>query len=375
VKLSLILRLAGLCTLVLLLAACGSDNEDTPQTPVTQGAVGTAEVPQESPTPEGPAPTPTPDPAAPLTPEQLQELKPNELGWIPVLQYHYFGPVPDELTRTPEQFRADLQWLYDNDFYVVNVRDYIHDTMDVPAGKRPVMLTFDDSSVNQFSLKVAENGQLIVEGDSAVAIMETFFQEHPDFGRGGHFAILPDRAFSWPDAWDQQEYVKQKLEWLIANGYELGNHTLDHENLALVETPDIQYQLAEAELLTQTFIPDIRLEIVTLPYGGYPHGGDDTVFRGFDYKGTHWVYDAVFLVGANPAYSVLSTQYDPYAIPRIQVFDEEINRWKTFIEENPGIMYVSDGNPDTVTVPHDLPYELVDTLDESKLNGRELVRY
>lgn len=402
---SLLLRLTVLLLLsTLVIAACGEADAEPESTPgdgistiepthaaemtsatgeqtTADGTPTTGEqMPPEATQVEGNPDGSRPDTEQPaqntrLTPEQLQELKPNELGWIPVLQYHHFGPVPDELTRTPDQFRGDLQWLYDNNFYVVNVRDYINDRLDVPAGKRAVMLTFDDSAVSQFSIQQGADGQLRVDPDCAIAILEAFFAAHPDFGRGGHFAILPDRAFSWPDAWDQQEYAGMKLEWLVNNGYELGNHTIDHANLGLIDTAEIQYQLVEAERVTQKYIPDARLEIVTLPYGGYPGGNDHSVFEGFHYEGEYFEYEAVLLVGANPAYSVLSTEYHPYWIPRIQVFDEELGRWKEFIDENPGIMYVSDGNPDTVTIPHELPWALIDTLDESRLGGRELIRY
>lgn len=395
--LTLLLRMTALLIVSsLVLAACGEDdvNEDPTLTtlePTHAAELAATATAQAAASTDGNQPGSTEEPAgqqpdmtaAPdqsqgstrLSPEELQQYQPNELGWIPVLQYHYFGPVPDDLTRTPEQFRNDLQWLYDNNFYVINIRDYLQHEINVPAGKRPVMLTFDDSSVNQFSIIKTADGQLTVDPDCAIAIMEAFFTAHPDFGRGGHFAILPDSAFSWPDAWDQQEFAGMKLQWLIDNGYELGNHTLDHENLALVDIATVQYQLAEAEILTRKYIPDARLEIVTLPYGGYPAEGDDTVFSGFIYEGEQFTYDAVLLVGANPAFSPVSTEYHPYWIPRIQAFDEELGRWQEFILENPGIMYVSDGNPDTVTIPANLEWNLLDTLDQSKLQGRELIRY
>ncbi len=372
-------RLACLFILaVALFAACGGD--ETSEDPPTSepSALSEQTALSDSGTGADPAATSVPSAGAPATlaPEQLQQLKPNELGWIPILQYHHFGPVPDDLTRTPEQFLGDLQWLYDNNFYVVNVGDYIKRVMDVPAGKRPVMLTFDDSAVSQFRLEPLPSGQLAVQADTAVAIMETFFNAHPDFGRGGHFSILPDRAFSWPDATDQQQYAGNKLNWLVQNGYEIGNHTLDHANLGELTLDEIHFQLGEAELYTRAnFVADARLDIVTLPYGGYPMDGDDTVFKGFTYKGEHFEYVGVLLVGANPALATLSTNYDPYAIPRIQAFDAELERWFSFIEANPGIMYVSDGNPETVTVPSDLPFELSETLDESKLQGRALIRY
>lgn len=406
-KLSLFSRPIALLLLSsLVLAACGQTDANDPAAAPDQAAQSTAPAgttPQAQdaspasqtaapgqtttsttdPTAQSPITTPdtgqptgeAPAQGARLTPEQLQQYQPNELGWIPVLQYHHFGPVPDDLTRTPEQFRGDLQWLYDNHFYVISVRDYLSHQINVPAGKRPVMLTFDDATVSQFKIIKTAEGQLSVDPNCAIAIMESFFGAHPDFGRGGHFAILPDRAFSWPDAWDQQEYAGMKLQWLVDNGYELGNHTIDHENLALIPTEEIQYQLVEAERVTRKYIPDARLEIVTLPYGGYPNEGDDTVFRGFTYEGEYYEYAAVLLVGANPAFSPVSSEYDPYAVPRIQAFDEELGRWQAFILENPGIMYVSDGNPDTVTIPNELPWALLETLDETKLMGRELIRY
>lgn len=354
-------------------------DQPTQQTQGGQPTQAGGEIPPATNTPGAPPPdaTATTTQAVELTPEQLQQFKPNELGWIPLLQYHHFEPVvTDNFVRTPDQFRADLQWLYDNNFYVVNIHDYIDDTMDVPLGKHPVMLSFDDGPDTQFMFVPLDNGQLALGGESAVGILEQFFRDHPDFGRGGHFAILPDRTFAWPEHPEQFQYAEEKLAWLLANGYEIGNHTLDHANLAELSPDEVMYQLAEANILIHQQAPDAEIRIQTLPYGGYPNGGDDTVFKGFDYNGNHYAFEGVLLVGANPAVSVLSTEYDPYAIPRIQMFDEEFNqKWVPFLEENPDVIYTSDGNPNTVTVPETLHWALVDTLDESKIGNRQLVRY
>jgi len=387
-----------------LLAACGGSDDDPTATagagsaPTNTVALdGTASQPGTTTTqpagqptqPSGDAATATtgqppaaeatatqPMQAVELTPEELQQYKPNELGWIPLLQYHHFvWDVTDPYQRAPDDFHADLQWLYDHNFYVVNIHDYIDDTMEVPAGKHPVMLSFDDGAQSQFRFIPLENGQLALDAESAIGVLEQFFRDHPDFGRGGHFSILPDRTFAWPEHPEQFEYATQKLEWLLNNGYEIGNHTLDHANLAEITPDEVMYQLAEANIMIHQQAPDAVIRIHTLPYGGYPNGGDDTVFKGFDYNGGYYEYEGVLLVGANPAVSVLSTEYDPYAIPRIQAFDEELDKWFSFLVENPDVIYTSDGNPNTVTVPETLHWALVDTLDETKIGGRTLVRY
>jgi len=277
--------------------------------------------------------------------------------------------------RTPEQFRADLQWLYDNNFHMVSLHDVLDFTIDIPVGKRAVALTFDDSPVSQFRLVPLADGNLAVDPECAIGIMEAFFASHPDFGRGGHFAVLPFQMFNWPGEYDQDAYAEMKLRWLLDHGYELGNHTYEHVNMVELDNDAIMYQLAEANIAIHAWVPDAEIRVITLPYGMFPPGGDDTLFRGFTYEGEQYQWDSSLLIGANPAVSPISTEYDPYAIARIQAYDEELARWQEVIADNPGILFVSDGNPDTVTVPNDLHPWLVETLNEPAIGDRELIRY
>ena len=71
---------------------------------------------------------------------------PNELGKVMVLEYHLIGYPEDRWRRTPENFRKDLQMMYDNDFYPVSVLDIAYGNLNVPAGKTPFAITLDDSS-------------------------------------------------------------------------------------------------------------------------------------------------------------------------------------------------------------------------------------
>ncbi|MDP9367343.1 MAG: hypothetical protein M3Q03_03540, partial [Chloroflexota bacterium] len=66
-----------------------------------------------------------PSSAALLSAVMLAVHRPNELGRVPVLEWHVFTTDPeaeDEYTRTIDDFRADLEWLYAHDFYVVSLR-------------------------------------------------------------------------------------------------------------------------------------------------------------------------------------------------------------------------------------------------------------
>jgi peptidoglycan/xylan/chitin deacetylase (PgdA/CDA1 family) len=384
--------------LSLVLSACGGDDDDTgdggnAETPAagatmtvaTSGDAGQATAGSDGAMTEVSAeptgaeiPTATP----PLVTTQVSNLPPNELGQIPILEYHHIGDEAAQFVRTPDQFRGDLQWLYDNHFYVINLHDFLAGNINVPAGKRPVALTFDDSPSSQFRLLPLDSGQYAIDPNSAIGMMEAFFAAHPDFGRGGHFTVLPDMLFDWTPAVaepDQTPFAQMKMEWLRDHGYEIGNHTRDHANLAELSADEIMYQLAEANMMIHTILPEVPIEVITLPYGMYPIGpsgpGDDTLFRGFEYQGQQFAWGAALMVGANPTVVPYSTEYDPYAIARIQAFDEELDKWFSLFLSDPGILYVSDGDPNTITVPNDLHPWLVGTLDETKLNGRQLVRY
>lgn len=367
-----------------IVSACGgtSANETSTVTPSTIGMPAPRLSPSVTPTAGDAASTaPAPGESGPSTSTASATtpsgLTPNELGQVPILMYHQIGRVPAQFTRTPDQLRADLQWLYDNRFYVISMQDYLDDQIDIPAGKRPVILTFDDSPVSQFRLIPLADGQLAIDPNCAVGILETFYAKYPDFGRGGYFGVNTKRIFAWApeaDASDQESYVQLKLRWLLDNGYELGNHTVDHADLSTLTAGEIKAQLAGANDTVLDLAPDAQMKVIALPYGMYPAGAAESLLRGFTYQGKDYSWDAALLVGANPAVSPLSTAFDPFETPRIQAFDDELKKWFQIFVNEPGLLYVSDGDPNVVTVPNVLPPALAGSLDRSRVGDRALVR-
>ena len=64
------------------------------------------------------------------------------------------------------------------------------------------------------------------------------------------------------------------------------------------------------------------------------------------------------LAGAEPAASPFSTKWDPAAIPRIRTNprwngsrDFTAGMWLDLLERNPGLRYVSDGDPEKISFP------------------------
>lgn len=347
-----------------LVAACGEPDlasEPSPTAHATQPPV--------------PTPTPTPELTPTLTPDELARYRPNELGQIMVLMYHGIVENGGAYDRTPDEFRQDLQWLYDNGFYVIPIRDYLANEISAPAGKRPVILTFDDGVVSQFRYLLDEAGEPMLDPDSAIGILEDFFGRYPDFGRGGLFSILPRAPFAWPDAPDQMPFATEKLQWLVEHGYELGNHTVTHANLRELGDDEIMAELAGAVEMIREHVPEAVVEVTALPFGMYPPNGDDTLLRGFPYEGKDYRFTGALMVGANPAPSPVDAEFDPFWTPRIQGTEEELSRWFSYVENNPGIMYVSDGNPETVTIPENLPGWLLERFDAEKAAGKTVIRY
>ena len=172
------------------------------------------------------------------------QLAPNELGRFMILEYHKIDYPEERWTRTPENFRRDLETLYARGYRLQSLNALLEGRVTVPAGTTPVVLTFDDSSPGQFRY-VDRNGTLEIDPKCGIGVLETFLKEKPDFGRAATFFVLP--GASKPNRlFNQPEHEGRKLRWLVEHGYEIGNHTLWHANLAKYPESTVRAQVADA---------------------------------------------------------------------------------------------------------------------------------
>ncbi len=99
---------------------------------------------------------------------QARSVRANEMGQVLVLMYHLIGYDDSQYNRTPEGFRQDIADLKAAGYYPINLRDLVNGDFDVPAGKSPVVITFDDSSGGQY--RISPDGSL--DPDCAIAILQ-----------------------------------------------------------------------------------------------------------------------------------------------------------------------------------------------------------
>jgi len=274
-------------------------------------------------------------------------LPPNELGRMMILEYHKIDYPEHRWTRTPENFRRDLETLYARGYRLINLNDLIDGRIATPVGTTPVVLTFDDSSPGQFRY-LQRNGAVEIDPKSGVGVLEAFIAQHPDFGRAATFYVLP--GASRPNRlFDQPEHEARKLQYLVSRGYEIGNHTLWHANLGKYDETTVRGQIAGAQQWIQRHVPDYRIRTLALPHGVYPR---DVAWalRG-EAKGVAYRHDAILMVAGGAAPSPFAKNFEPTRLPRIQAIDQDLGHWLAYFEKNPGERFVSDGDPTTITIP------------------------
>lgn len=248
-------------------------------------------------------------------------------GKIMILEYHKIGYPEARWTRTPENFRKDLQRFYEKGYQLVRLEDFLKKRIHIEKGRTPLILTFDDSSPGQLRFLSDVNGGYRVDPDCAVGILESFYAAHHDFGLAATFFVLP--AADPPNRlFNQPEYAQEKLRYLVRKGFEIGNHTYWHATLSKLSADGVKRQLALAVKAVQSAVPGYSPVALSLPMGIYPQ--DKSLLLKGSYEGTAYSHLGVFMVAGGPA----RPAFDPIRIPRIQATESELNYWLKYFEKH-----------------------------------------
>ena len=266
----------------------------------------------------------------------------DELGVVPVLMYHQLLAAPKgEYDQTPAQYRAELDQLYAHGFRTVTAADLATGTVDLPAGRHPMVLTFDDSTVSQYG----ERPDGSVDPTSAVGILLAVAKEHGEPHPVATFYVN-ESPFAGKDAY---------LAKLHALGMELGDHTASHANLRELDAAGVQRELAQGLSVITGAVPSATVTTMALPFGATPH--DKALAHTGAAGGTSYDFAAVLLVGSNPARSPFARGFDPLELPRIRSGRRTGDQAFTSTYWLPKLFagtirpFTSDGDPTRISFP------------------------
>ncbi len=224
----------------------------------------------------------------------------DETGRVMVLEYHRIGGNPDfapEWTISAKRFREELEYLRSHGYHPINLRDFVRNEIGVPAGKTPVVLTFDDSSDSQFTL-IRRDGSWVPDPDGAVGVLADFHARHPDWPLRGTWFVLP-KADPPNDFFGQPRLIRQKLEYLTRRGMEIGSHTLYHADLSSMTPDEIRRQLALSIVEIRRHLPDYEVTTLGVPFGRYP--ADVGLLRSGEWEGDDYAFEAAVEVAGGPS--------------------------------------------------------------------------
>lgn len=298
----------------------------------------------------------------------------NELGKVPIMMYHGIrektssstgtigGNVDkDGYNRTPEAFREDLEFYYENNYRMIRLIDYVNGKVDVPYGKSPIILTFDDGNADNIKVTgLDEEGNIIIDENSAIGILEEFKRNHPD-------ASVTATFFVNGGLFEQPQYNEKIIKWLIDNGYDVGNHTQNHLDIKKSTSEQVQKEIVYVYDALEEIIPGQYVNIIALPFGS-PYAQTHENYQ-YVLSSTHnnKTYETVaaLRVGWEPEVSCFDKDFDMTFLKRCRAYD---NNGKEFdiqmvfnnLEKN---RYISDGNINTIVVKES---------DVSKINNTDL---
>lgn len=310
-----------------------------------------------------------------LTEEDYKNNKVNELGEVPIMMYHgihnklnseteyTLGNVDkDGYQRTAEAFRNDLEFYYENGYRMIRLTDYIDGNIDVELGKSPIILTFDDGLENNIRVTgLDEDGNIIIDPNSAVGILESFKEKYKDYNVTATFFINGGM-------FKQEEYNEKILNWLVDNGYDIGNHTNTHVNFSKVDSTKTQEEVGLVYELLDKIIPGKYVNIVALPFGSpynLEHDNMEYILN-TNYNGKNYITKSTLRVGWKAESSPFSNEFNSKFLKRIRAYDNDgiefdIEMNFKLLENN---RYISDGNKDNIVIPSNEESKLGLTYDK-----------
>ena len=207
---------------------------------------------------------------------------------LPILMYHYIRRPPSmrtdmlgyRLSVAPEDFQAQLDWLYAHSYHAVNfndVRAYFAGLRPLPP--RPFVITLDDGYQDLYTTAYP---MLMAHRFTAVAYIVTSFVGQPRYVSRAQILEM-DRA-----------------------GIEIASHTINHADLARASFGSALYQLVQSKQWLETLVGHPVLDFA------YPSGK-------FNPVAIAAVKQAGYDTAVTEQFSIVHSPVDRFAWARVRV--------------------------------------------------------
>ncbi len=209
----------------------------------------------------------------------------------PILLYHAVGePVeiewPPSLIMPASLFESHLQYLTHEGYKVVSVEELVSLLQTGGNLEKVVAMSFDDGYRNNHT-----DALPLLKKYNAKA---SFYIVHRDIGKTIYME-------------------NDRLLDLLANGMEIGSHTINHAPLALIDPKYLPWEVGSAKKFIEKNLEGYTLNGIAYPNGGYNEKVIDAVK---EYK---FSYGLTGKVGANTHQAF---QKAPYELYRISIVDD-----------------------------------------------------
>lgn len=303
-----------------------------------------------------------------------QNAKVNELGRVPIMMYHGIIAMKDNETkytggnvdkdgynRTMESFRRDLDYYYENGYRMIRLMDYVEGNISTPLGYSPIILTFDDGREDNFKVLGKDENGLIIDPNCAVGILEEYKKKYPDFSVTATFFVNSG-------LFQQKEYDKEILNWLVDHGYDIGNHTTTHPDFTKINESQAKEAVAKVYQQLDEIIPGKYVPIVALPFGS-PYKkthANFSIILGGNYNEYTYQTKAALRVGWEAETSPFSSNFDATFLKRIRAYDNNGVEFdiKMAFDKIKDSRYISDGDTLTVVIPKSMGSKLSTTMSK-----------
>ena len=225
----------------------------------------------------------------------------------------YDGAPLDVDCLTVSEFEKLLQSLYDNDFVLIDINDMyvvdqngkakLADTVTVPEGKKPLVVSIDDvvydprkRGSGMIDRLVIENGTIMgcydnADGSTTLTdgevfpLLEKFLKKHPDFsyngakftlaltGFAGILGYRTDEQYAAEgiDVAKEREKAMVVVNWLKENGYNFACHSYSHANYTTTSLSRVERDVMMWNRNVKPLIGETK--VFVYPYGAWTNYG------------------------------------------------------------------------------------------------------